>query len=436
MGTRAGRHSLFARDLDRAVFLAYFLGAVVPLVALGWFFALPMIDQASAGTDSLSQTRALGLLGLLVSSGLLCLGSFLVLRRFVHQTLERIGADRRRLSRLVDVSQGLSEVAHAGDVARAVAEAALATCEARAAYVFLAADKLAAPELIDHAGKGADQLYVSAQRPIDAMVKMALESRRPALVGDDGGRSKTGLRAAAAVPLPIRSGQEGVVLVVHTDAGRHFDTQHVGTLCTLASIAGVAVSNADLRDAQRNFFAHVTDMLVTALDAYLDLQVGHSRRVAQMANQMGRELGLDETRLQALHFAALLHDVGMFRIRREHWGVPAGYRRHPGAGARMLERIRVWEHLAPLVAHHHEWWNGEGYPEGLAGEFIPLEARIIGIAEAFDSMTTANYRETLDCEAAVAQVESQAGTQFDPQLAEVFVRLVRDGRIKPATEQA
>jgi HD-GYP domain-containing protein (c-di-GMP phosphodiesterase class II) len=429
MARQTSRHSIFAQDLDRAVFVAYFLGAVVPLLALGWFFAVPMVEQAGAGAGYLSQAGALGRLGILVSCGVLCLGSFLVLQRFIHQTLERLGSDQRRLARLVDVSQGLSEVAHAGEVARAVARAALATCEAEAAYVFLAADKNASAELIDHAGRDADQLYVAAQRPIDAMAKMALESRRPALVGDDRG-SKTGLSAAAAVPLPIRSGQEGVVIVVHTAAGRRFDSQHVGTLSTLASIAGVAVSNADLREAQRNFFAHMTDMLVMALDAYLDLQVGHSRRVAGLANVIGRELGFDDARLQGLHFASLMHDIGMFRIPREHWGVPGGYQKHPVAGARMLERIRLWEHLAPFVAHHHEWWNGDGYPEGLAGEDIPLEARIIGIAEAFDGMTTANYRETLSVDEALDQVETHAGTQFDPELAALFVRLVREGKVR------
>lgn len=433
MARRANRHSIFAQDLDRAAFLAYFLGAVVPLMALGWFFALPMLDEASAEGGYLSQAGALGLLGILISSGVLCLGSFFALKRFTRQTLERLSADQRRLARLVDVSQGLSEAGHAGEVARSVARAALATCEARAAYVFLAADKDASAELIDHAGKGADELYVAAQRPIDAMVKMALESRRPALVGDDRGRSKTGLTAAAAVPLAIRSGQEGAVVVVHTDPGCQFDTQHVGTLSTLGSIAGVAVSNADLHDAQRNFFAHMTDMLVTALDAYLDFHAGHSRRVAQLSNVMGRELGLSEARLQGLHFASLMHDVGMFRIRREHWGVPAGYQRHPAAGARMLERIRLWEHLAPFIAHHHEWWNGEGYPDGLSGEDIPLEARIIGLAEAFDSMTTANYRVTLDFDAALAQIDTHAGTQFDPELATLFVSLANEGKIKPAT---
>ena len=235
------------------------------------------------------------------------------------------------------------------------------------------------------------------------------------------------------MPLAIRSGQRGVLVAVHSERYGRFDTQHVGALTTLAGMAGVALSNADLRDAQRNFFAHMPELLVTALDAYLDYQVGHSRRVAQFANVMGRELNFDEERLQGLHFAALMHDVGMFRIDPSHWGIPSGYRKHPRLGARMIERIRLWEKLAPFVAHHHEWWNGGGYPDGLEGQATPLEARIIGIAEAFDSMTTASYRPARPVEEALAEIEAGAGTQFDPELAALFTRLVRSGALRVET---
>jgi HD-GYP domain-containing protein (c-di-GMP phosphodiesterase class II) len=433
MTRRANKHSIFSQKLDRAVFVAYFLGAVVPLVALGAIFARPAIENAAAQGGYLSQAGALAQMGVLASAAALCLGSFFVLRRFAVQTLQRLRADQERLARLVDVSQSVSQAQHTGEVARSVAQAALVVCEGSAAYVFLASEKGMDLDLIDHAGREADKIYTMAQRAVDAMVRMALETRRPALVGSDG-KSSAGLSAAAAVPLAIRSGQRGVLVAVHTERHGRFDTQHVGALTTLAGMAGVAVSNADLRDAQRNFFAHMTDLLVTALDAYLDYQVGHSRRVAEFANVMGRELRFDDERLQGLHFASLMHDVGMFRIHPDHWGIPAGYQKHPRHGARMLERIRLWEELAPFVAHHHEWWNGAGYPDGIEGEAIPLEARIIGTAEAFDSMISASYRPARSVEEALSEIESGAGTQFDPELAALFTRLVRAGAVRVKTD--
>jgi HD-GYP domain-containing protein (c-di-GMP phosphodiesterase class II) len=430
MSRRPGRHSIFAQRLDRAVFVAYFLGAVVPLLALGWFFVYPAIEEATQMQGSQGVAGALGLMGILVSSAFLCLGSFFVLRSFTHQTLARLDADKRRLSRLVEVSNTLAEAPHAGEVARTVAEAGLVVCESRASFVFLSAEKDLPAELVDHSGADAAALYTDAQRAVDAMVKMAMDNGRPALVGNDGGKSAAGLTAAAAVPIATTSGQRGVLMVVHTERGRVFDTQHVGALSTLASMAGVAVNNADLRDTQRNFFAHMTDLLVNALDVHLDYQVGHSRRVAQLANVMGRELGFDDTQLEGLHFASLMHDVGMFRVARDQCGVPQAYQRHPLIGSRMLERIQLWEHLAPFVLHHHEWWNGEGYPGGLRGDESPLEARIIGIAEAFDSMTSANYRTPRSIDQALQEIESGAGSQFDPRLARLFIELVRDGKVR------
>jgi len=424
------RYSIFAQRLDRAVFLAYFLGAVVPLVALGWFFVVPALGATGsrpAGPGSLGPASQLALM---MSAGILCLGSFFLLRRFAQQTLARLTADRERQARLVEVSRALGEAPHAGEVARGAAEAALAVAEADAAFVFLA-EKDEAPALAERAGNGAEPVYRGARRAVDAMVRLALEGGRPAVVGDEGGRGAGGgLSAGAAVPLARTEDRRAALVVVRTGSGRGFDARQVDALCTLAGMAGVAVHNADLRDAQQNFFAHVTELVVSALDAYLDLQVGHSRRVAHYANAMGREIGLDERRLQKLHFASLLHDVGMLRIDRDHWALPAANRKHPALGARMLERIRLWEDIAPFVLHHHEWWNGEGYPEGLAGAAIPQEARIIGLAEAFDSMVTAGYRKRLDPEEALRRIEEGAGTQFDPELASIFARLVREGAVR------
>ncbi len=431
MSRRANRYSIFAQGLDRAVFLAYFLGAVVPLAALGYVFVRPALESSFGDSSWLDDVGSLARLGVLASSGLLCLVSFWILRRFAGTSLARMAVDRERLARLVDVSGKMADAPHAGEVARMVAEAALGVTEARASYVLLAGEKETPLELVQHAGVEAEAIYTRAARAIEAMGTLALDGGRPALVGQDGGRSPdAGLAAAAAVPLPGSGAGRGVLVVVHVEDGKAFDTQHVGSLSTLASIAAVAVHNADLKDSQQNFFAHVTELLVSALDAYLDFHVGHSRRVAHYSNAVGREVGLDDQRLQKLHFASLLHDIGMLRIDRDEWPLPSAHRKHPGFGARMLERIQLWEDIAPFVLHHHEWWDGQGYPEGLAGAAIPQEARIIGIAEAFDSMTTASYRGQIETEEALRRVESGAGTQFDPELAAVFVRLVREGAIR------
>jgi putative nucleotidyltransferase with HDIG domain len=186
--------------------------------------------------------------------------------------------------------------------------------------------------------------------------------------------------------------------------------------------------NADLRDAQRNFFSHMTDILVSALDAQLDYHNGHGTRVAQYANRVGRALNLDDKRLQNLHFASLLHDVGMLKIDKSAHQSEKTRANHAELGYRMLARIRLWEDVAPIVHSHHEWYDGAGYPEGLAGNDISLEARIISVCESFDSMTSnTSYKVAMPREAAVEEIRNCTGTQFDPLVTKAFLDLVEQG---------
>ena len=104
--------------------------------------------------------------------------------------------------------------------------------------------------------------------------------------------------------------------------------------------------------------------------------------------------------------------------------------KHTLLGARMLGRIRLWQELAPIVQHHHEWFDGSGYPDGIAGEAIPLEARIIALCDAFDSMTSpTSYKPARPLAAAVRELEACAGTQFDPELVRRFVALIDEGEL-------
>jgi HD-GYP domain-containing protein (c-di-GMP phosphodiesterase class II) len=102
--------------------------------------------------------------------------------------------------------------------------------------------------------------------------------------------------------------------------------------------------------------------------------------------------------------------------------------RHTVLGSRMLARIRLWKDVAPIILHHHEWFDGSGYPEGTAGEAIPLEARIIAVCDAWDSMTSdTSYKAALSRDEAMTELETGAGTQFDPELVRTFLGLVDSG---------
>jgi diguanylate cyclase (GGDEF)-like protein len=164
---------------------------------------------------------------------------------------------------------------------------------------------------------------------------------------------------------------------------------------------------------------------VDARDAYTG---SHSERVGDLAARIARRLDVDEAETELIRLAASLHDLGKLAIPEEILRKPGVLseserlvlERHPQIGYRMLESLGV-EPIAEWVLHHHERWDGTGYPDGLRGEQIPLGARIIFVADAFDAMTSERvYRDPLSELEALAELERCAGTQFDPAIVEAF----------------
>ncbi|MGE5125400.1 MAG: HD-GYP domain-containing protein, partial [Betaproteobacteria bacterium] len=217
---------------------------------------------------------------------------------------------------------------------------------------------------------------------------------------------------------------------------RPFSDEDLTLLASLARQGAVAIENASAADVNRNFFTHASELLVGLLDVEDARYKGHSHAVAALTDMMTRRLGLADAERRALHFAALLHDVGKLRM-------PEGLlssgrlspqqmeivRQHPALGVEILRPISVWRALAPAIHAHHERWDGKGYPRGLAGVEIPLGGRIVAVAEAFEAMARPMPdRPRRSVDEALAEVEACAGTQFDPAIARLFVEEYRANR--------
>jgi putative nucleotidyltransferase with HDIG domain len=285
-------------------------------------------------------------------------------------------------------------------------------------------------DLVASAGDTPMPLWESRDAELVELAEMATGSGRPALRENGGGVS-----AVSAVPIPGDREALGAMLAVQADPTERLDPEHVDALTTLAGLASVSMRNAELRDTQLNFRIHVTDILVSALDSHLSYQTGHSSRVAKLANKLGRAMGFDDEHMQRLHFGALLHDIGMLKFDRKLQMNPKVCEKHTVLGFRMLQRIRLWQELAPIVHHHHEWYDGTGYPEAIAGDAIPLEARVIAVCDSFDAMTSnSSYKMAISVEEAISELRQCAGTQFDPALVEKFVGLLESGAVETASD--
>jgi response regulator RpfG family c-di-GMP phosphodiesterase len=162
---------------------------------------------------------------------------------------------------------------------------------------------------------------------------------------------------------------------------------------------------------------------------------GHSERVVNFSLRLGRELGLDDEQLRSLEFGALLHDIGKIGIPDQILRKPAPLtseewqqmRLHPSLGEQILRGIEFLEGAARVVGQHHEKWDGSGYPRGLSGEVIDLNARVFAVADAFDAITSNRvYRQGKPYAAAVVELETHAGCQFDPRIVAAFSRIPQE----------
>lgn len=195
--------------------------------------------------------------------------------------------------------------------------------------------------------------------------------------------------------------------------------------------------SARLKATQHGFVRLIAD----ALDAKDEHANGHARRTSGYAIAIGRRLGLDSEELEQLSLAAFLHDIGRIgipdHIMLKATGLTDEERRvvelHSERGARMLAGVPDMSELASAVRHHHEHFDGTGYPEGLYGEQIPFHARIIFVADAYDAMTTPRpFRQALTHDEAIEQLRAGKGTRFDPEVTEAFFELETIGQIRHA----
>ncbi len=204
-------------------------------------------------------------------------------------------------------------------------------------------------------------------------------------------------------------------------------------LCgALAASLGIFLENLKLYDNTRDMFEGTLRALTSAIDAKDSYTHGHSQRVALMARQLAAAINLSEHQVQRIHLAGLVHDVGKIGVPEAILTKPGKLtaqefdviKQHPEIGAHILEGIAPMQDLLPGVLYHHERWDGRGYPHGKRGEEIPLYGRILGIADAFDAMSSnRSYRPSMPHDEVLAEVRDCAATQFDPRLAAAFLEL-------------
>ncbi len=247
-----------------------------------------------------------------------------------------------------------------------------------------------------------------------------------------------GIRSLLAVPIMGHDAAQGVMLLGDRSQGR-FRSEETFAIGKIASQLAVAMENARLYDDLHQLFFNTVASLANAIDAKSPWTKGHSERVMRVAADIARAMGMSEEDVERVRLGGLLHDIGKIGIMEALLEKPQEldedefppFRLHPEKGVAILAPIAQLRHILPAILHHHEHYDGSGYPHGLAGVNIPLDARIIAVADSFDAMVADRpYRKGLSTTEAVRELVRCSGSQFDPEIVDCFrckiTRVTRD----------
>jgi putative nucleotidyltransferase with HDIG domain len=240
-------------------------------------------------------------------------------------------------------------------------------------------------------------------------------------------------RSMLAVPLRVGDRLWGVLSVEEADRAA-FGSDDVLLLETVGAQVGAALHRSELFAELDSAFTTTLSVLCDALESKDHYTASHAHDVGELARTVGERLGLTAQALRDLQYGALLHDIGKIAVRTEILNKPgpldaaerAEMEKHTVVGAEMLQRIPFFASVQALVRCSHERWDGRGYPDRLAGEAIPLGARIVAACDAFHAMTSDRpYRSALPREDAIAELRRCAGSQFDPAVVDALVAALR-----------
>lgn len=252
------------------------------------------------------------------------------------------------------------------------------------------------------------------------------------------------IRSVLAVPLKFQDKLIGVLEAVNPSLKRFIPEEALELFEFFASQAATAISNAKLFAEFKALFFSTVRSLSQALEAKDEYTSGHAHRVAYFSIILAQELGLKPKEVENVELSALLHDIGKIGVPEDILTKPAKVtdeeyeeiKKHPVHGFKILEPMEQLEDVLPGIMHHHERWDGKGYPDGLKGEEIPVTARIVCVADAFDAMTsTRPYRKALPDEEGLKRLKEAAGTQFDPKVVEALCKAYDKGLIMTTNKE-
>jgi HD-GYP domain-containing protein (c-di-GMP phosphodiesterase class II)/pSer/pThr/pTyr-binding forkhead associated (FHA) protein len=237
------------------------------------------------------------------------------------------------------------------------------------------------------------------------------------------------IRSVMCAPLIVKSEAIGALYVDNRTRENCFAEEDLELLTSIAAQAATAVQNARLFDNLQRAYHQIILSLINAIEAKDPYTYGHHKRVCEYAVGIGQEMHLSPEGMDCLHRAAELHDIGKIGVQERLIQKPGSltesevisFQAHVLTGEKILSPVDYLQDIVPVVRQHHEHFNGKGYPDGLSGDEILIEARVLAVADSFDAMTTQRtYNRPVGFGEALRRCREKAGSQFDPQVVEAL----------------
>ena len=238
-----------------------------------------------------------------------------------------------------------------------------------------------------------------------------------------------------SVPIQFQKKIIGVININNKEGKGVFTTADLEFVSTLASQAAIAIENARMFEQLKETNLEAISALAEALEAKDATTGQHSGRLIQYAMGVSDCLGLDEEAKDIVRYASVLHDIGKIGVREQVLQKPGKLtpeefeeiKKHPLLGATIVKKVAFLSSVAPIILAHHERLDGRGYPYGISGDAIPMEARIVSVMDSFDAMTSDRpYRKAPGKEYAIKELKTHAGSQFDPRVVEAFLAVLKE----------
>lgn len=338
---------------------------------------------------------------------------------------------------LIGAARELSGALDPDDVLKLTLDRAMSTAQAGTGSIMLLDPDTSQLTISEARGLPEDVVSSTVVSLGEGIAGWVAASGQAVLIEDLPGKrasgNRHGVRSAVSVPLGDDQGLLGVINVGSRNFPAHFTQEHLEALELLGQQAAVALRNARAVSSAGELYFDTLRTLAIALEAKDPYSEGGTERILEYATAIAGAMHLNPDDARAVEIAAMLHDIGMSSLgpvgvegARPLSTVDRGLlKMHPMIAADILEQAPALRAVAPIVYHHHEHFDGSGYVAGVAGEVIPLGARILSVADAYVAMTSDRpYRRAMSAERAAAELLEKAGTQFDPDVVSAFVGLL------------